>query len=142
MNNSNGTTQIYYGGWASPYTDSYSTDPLFTTSVTQGMADRRAPGTSWKVALTFTTTNKRLVFMATDAWYDYGNALVPQKTSIWTLDGKYYLSPVEKAPYHGLFLRYRFAERTQSNTYFPIGSTYLGGSPLFEYNRAQLEYDF
>jgi hypothetical protein len=142
FNNSNGTTQIYYGGWASPYTDNYSTDPFFTTSVTQGMADRRAPGTSWKVALTFTTSNRRLVFMATDAWYDYGNALVPQKTSIWTLDGRYYLNRVGKAPYRGLFLRYRYAERMQSNTYFPIGSTYLGGSPLFKYNRAQLEYDF
>jgi hypothetical protein len=136
FDNPNGTTQIYYGGWASPYTDSYSTDPLFTTSVTQGMADRRAPGTSWKVALTFTSTDKRFVFLATDAWYDYGNALAPQNTRIWTLDGRYYLSPVEKGRYRGFFLRYRYAERTQSNT------ATLGGSPLFKYNRAQLEYDF
>ena len=42
--NPNGTTSIYYGGWASPYTDNYDSDPLFTTSVTQGMADRRAAG--------------------------------------------------------------------------------------------------
>jgi hypothetical protein len=136
FDNPNGTTQIYYGGWASPYTDSYSTDPLFTTSVTQGMADRRAPGTSWKVALTFTSTDKRFVFLATDAWYDYGSALAPQNTRIWTLDGRYYLSPVEKGRYRGFFLRYRYAERTQSNT------ATLGGSPLFKYNRAQLEYDF
>ncbi len=49
--NPNGTTNIYYGGWASPYTDSYATDPFFTTQISQGMADRRAPGTSWKVAI-------------------------------------------------------------------------------------------
>ena len=42
--NANGTTQIEYGGWASPYTDNYDSDPLFTTSTTQGMADRRAAG--------------------------------------------------------------------------------------------------
>ena len=40
--------EIYYGGWASPYTDNYDSDPLFTTSVTQGMADRRAAGTRSK----------------------------------------------------------------------------------------------
>jgi hypothetical protein len=151
--NPNGATQIYYGGWASPYTDGYSTDPFFTTSVTQGMADRRAPGTSWKVGLTFTSDDKRLVFLATDAWYNYGNALAPQNTHIWTLDGRYYLGPVGKGPYRGFFLRYRYAERTQSNTFCgaaatncvpgtPVGSSYLGGSPLFKYNRAQLEYDF
>ncbi|MBV9057140.1 MAG: hypothetical protein JO351_10955, partial [Candidatus Eremiobacteraeota bacterium] len=129
-------TRIYYGGWASPYTDSYATDPFFTTSVTQGMADRRAPGTSWKVGVTYTSADKRLVLAATDAWYDYGNALAPQSTNIWTLDGRYYLSAVRQGRYRGLLLRYRYAQRTQSNTQT------LGGSPLFKYNRAQLEYDF
>jgi hypothetical protein len=134
--NRSGATEIYYGGWASPYTDSYSTDPFFTTSVTQGMADRRAPGTSWKIGLTFTSDDKRWVFIATDAWYDYGNALAPQNTNIWVLDGRYHLSPVGKGRYRGLLLRYRYAQRTQSNTQT------LGGLPLFKYNRAQLEYDF
>lgn len=136
FNSPSGATRIYYGGWASPYTDSYSTDPFFTTSVTQGMADRRAPGTSWKVGLTYTSGDRRFVFIATDAWYDYGNALAPQRTRIWTLDGRYYLSPVGPGRYHGFFLRYRYAERTQTNTQV------LGGLPLFKYNRAQLEYDF
>ncbi|HZY97417.1 MAG TPA: hypothetical protein VFE35_09960 [Candidatus Cybelea sp.] len=135
-NKATGLTQIYYGGWATPYTDSYSTDPLFTTSVTQGMADRHAPGTSWKVGLTYTSGDKRFIFMATDAWYDYGNALAPQSTNIWTLDGRYYLSRVGQGRYRGFFLRYRYAQRTQSNTQL------LGGSPLFKYNRAQIEYDF
>ncbi len=132
----NGATQIYYGGWASTYTDSYSTDPFFTTSVTQGMADRRSPGSSWKVALTFTSDDKRWVFAATNARYDYGNVLAPQRTQIWTLDGRYHLSAVRTGRYRGLLLRYRYAQRTQTNTQL------LGGLPLFKYNRAQLEYDF
>ncbi len=153
FNNANGTTQIYYGGWASPYTDAYATDPLFTTSIDQGMADRRAPGSSWKLALQFTSTNKKWVFIATDAWYNYGNALSAEDTRDWTLDGLYHFSAVKPGPYRGLTLRYRYMDRTLSNTYCgaaatncpagsSIGSTYFGGLPLFKYNRAQLEYDF
>ncbi|HET6276969.1 MAG TPA: copper amine oxidase N-terminal domain-containing protein [Candidatus Cybelea sp.] len=151
--NPNGTTQIYYGGWASPYTDAYATDPLYTTSIDQGMADRRAPGNSWKVALQFTSTNKKWVFIATDAWYNYGNALAPEDTRDWTLDGLYHFSAVKPGGYRGLTLRYRYMDRSLSNTFCgaagtncaagsSIGSTYLGGLPLFKYNRAQLEYDF
>jgi hypothetical protein len=153
--NPNGSTNIYYGGWASPYTDNYDSDPFFTTSITQGQADRRAPGTSDKVALIFTSNNKRWVFAATDAWYNYGNALAPENTNIWTLDGQYHFSKVPiTGPYHGLLLRYRYVQRTLSNTYCgasdtpscapsaSLGSTEFGGLPLFKYNRAQLEYDF
>jgi hypothetical protein len=153
FHNANGTTSVYYGGWASPYTDSYATDPIFTTSISQGMTDRRAPGTSWKVAATYTSANKRFVFFASDAWYNYGNALVPENTNEWDLDGQYHLSPVGKGSYRGLLLRYRYAQRTQSNTFCgdqgttcppgsALGSTFEGGLPLFKYNRAQLEYDF
>lgn len=149
----NGSTDVYYGGWASPYTDNYATDPLFTTTITQGMADRRAPGTSWKVAATFTSTNKRWVVIAADAWYNYGNALVAENTNEWNLDGQYHFSPVTAGRYRGLLLRYRYAQRSESNTYCgaagascppgaAIGSSFLGGLPLFKYNRAQLEYDF
>jgi hypothetical protein len=164
--NTNGTTDIYYGGWASPYTDSYAGgaplpgaswagDPLFTTSIDQGMADRRAPGSSWRAALIFTSTNRKWVFLGSDAWYNYGNALAPEKTEDWNLDGQYHFSyvPPNGGHYRGLLLRYRYMQRTLSNTYCgasaticppgaSIGSTYLGGLPLFKYNRAQLEYDF
>jgi hypothetical protein len=55
--------------------------------------------------------------------------------------------------YKGLLLRYRYMQRTESNTYCgasastcpagaAVGSSFLGGLPLFKYNRAQLEYDF
>ena len=153
FNNANGTTQIYYGGWASPYTDGYATDPFFTTQISQGMPDRRAPGTSYRAGLTFTSTNKRWVFIAADAWFNYGNALAPENTNEWTLDGQYHFSAVGKGPYRGLLLRYRYAQRSLSNTFCgasdttcpdgtAIGSTEFGGLPLFKYNRAQLEYDF
>ena len=149
----NGSTNVYYGGWASPYTDNYATDPFFTTSISQGMADRRAPGTSWKGAATYTSTNKRWIFIASDAWYDYGNALVGENTNEWDLDGQYHFSPVTGSHYKGLLLRYRYAQRSESNSFCgaaatscpagaSIGSSYLGGLPLFKYNRAQLEYDF
>ncbi|MGB6952232.1 MAG: OprD family outer membrane porin [Candidatus Cybelea sp.] len=148
-----GLTQVYYGGWASPYTDNYATDPLFTTSIDQGMVDRRAPGSSYKVTLTYTSTNKRWVFLASDAWYDYGNTLAAERTTDWNLDGQYHFSQVTKSPYHGLLLRYRYMQRSLSNTFCgaaatscapnsTLGSTFLGGLPLFKYNRAQLEYDF
>lgn len=151
--NPNGTTSVYYGGWASPYTDGYATDPIFTTQISQGMADRRAPGTSWKVAATFTSDNKRFIFIASDAWYNYGNAAVAENTNEWNLDGQYRLNPVGKGLYKGLLLRYRYAQRSLSNTFCgdqgttcppgsALGSTFEGGLPLFKYNRAQLEYDF
>jgi Copper amine oxidase N-terminal domain len=151
--NANGLTRIEYGGWASPYTDNYDSDPLFTTSVSQGMVDRRAAGTSYKVGLTYTSTNQKFIFIATDAWYNYGNALAPENTNIWVLDGRYRFSHVGKGPYHGLMLRYRYIQRQLSNTFCgaaatdcppgsTLGSTELGGIPLFKYNRAQLEYDF
>jgi len=154
FSNPNGTTSIYYGGWGSPYTDNYDSDPLFTTSVTQGMVDRRAAGNSWKVGLQFTSTNTKWVFIGTDAWYNYGNALAPENTNIWVLDGRYRFSHMPKSgPYRGLVLRDRYIQRTLSNTFCgasattcppgsSIGAPEFGGLPLFKYNRAQLEYDF
>ncbi len=153
--NPNGTTNVYYGGWASPYTDNYDSDPFFTTSVTQGMADRRAPGSSWKIGMQYTSTNTKWIFIATDAWYSYGNALAPENTNIWVLDGRYRFSHMPAhGPYHGLVLRDRYIQRSLSNTFCgdfgsmtcppseAPGSSEFGGLPLFKYNRAQLEYDF
>lgn len=152
--NANGTTSVYYGGWASPYTDNYATNPVFTTAISQGTPDRRAPATSWRVAGTYTSTNGRLIFIAADAWFNYANALVAQNTNEWNLDGSYHFSQMRgTAPYKGLQLRYRYAQRSYTNTYcgaagsacpagFTSGATFLGGQPLFKYNRAMLEYDF
>jgi hypothetical protein len=152
--NANGTTQIEYGGWASPYTDNYATNPIFTTAISQGTPDRRAPATSWRVAATYASRNNRFVFLAADAWYDYGNIIAPQTTKEWDLDATYRFSQSRvNAPYRGLQLRYRYANRSYSDTYCganetacpnvdATGTTILGGQPLFKYNRAMLEYDF
>jgi len=153
VTNPNGTSTIYYGGWASPYTDNYSTDPFFTTQITQGMADRRSPGTSWRISGTYVTDDKRLIFIVGDAWFNYGNALVGQNTNEWTLDGTYRFGRVRGSHYKGFSFRYRYAQRAQTNTAcgtpsstcppgLTSGTSFLGGVPLFKYNRAQLEYDF
>ena len=54
-NNANGSVNLYYGGWASPYTDNYTSDPLFTTMGAQGMIERRSAGSSEKLQLTYTS---------------------------------------------------------------------------------------
>lgn len=135
--NANGTTTVYYGGWASPYTDSYATDPLFTTSISQGMADRRSFGNGLKVAGTFYADSKQIRLIASHAWYAYGNGIAgvapTQETDI---DGTYFFSKVGKGAYHGFSLRHRYAERNQAY------ATVFGALPVFKYNRTQLEYDF
>jgi hypothetical protein len=146
--NPNGTYSVEYGGLASPYTYSYATDPLFTTSLTQGMADRGAPGSSEKLALTYTSNDKRLVVMVSQAYYDYGYSYFPDQTAETNGDVTYYLSPRKggNTPYHGLFLRYRYGVRTDDHSsamnYPTIPGVYFGNLPYFVYNRAQLEYDF
>ena len=61
--NPNGTTNIYYGGWASPYSDNTTSDPLYTTNFLQGQVDRRAPGSSWQAQLAYTSTNQKWIFL-------------------------------------------------------------------------------
>ncbi|HEV3154012.1 MAG TPA: hypothetical protein VGZ02_09435 [Candidatus Baltobacteraceae bacterium] len=133
-----GAATVYYGGWASPYTDSYATDPLFTTSISQGMADRRSPGTSGKVQATWYGDNKQIRFIASYALYAYGNSTTGvSPTQEDDLDATYFFSKVPKSgPYHGLSFRERYADRTQNFTQF------YGGLPVFKYNRTQLEFDF
>ena len=152
--NPNGMTTIAYGGWASPYTDNYANAPMFTTAISESMADRRAPGTSWRVSATYNSPNRRVNFIIGNSWFNYGNTLVAQNTTEFNLDGTYHFMPVPTAgPYRGLRFRYRYADRRYSNTFCgatwtscpagaSTGSSFLGGLPLFKYNRAMLEYDF
>lgn len=154
-NNANGTTNVYYGGWASPYTDNYTADPFFTTNGSQGMIERRSAGTSERLVATFISNDNRVVFLAAYGWLNYGNAAAPSaNTNEYDLDGIYRFNRYSgHGPYKGLMLRDRYFVRTIENTYCgaanaacPAGASsgaqYLGGLPLFKYNRAQLEYDF
>ena len=128
---------VYYGGWASPYTDSYATDQLFTTSISQGMVDRRSPGSGVKIGGTFYTDHKQIRLIASHAWYVYGNATVGiSPTQETNVDATYFFNKVGKGPYHGWSLRHRYAERSQ------LFTAPFGGLPDFKYNRTQLEYDF
>lgn len=132
-----GSATVYYGGWASPYTNSYATDPLFDTSISQGMIDRNSTGSGVKVAGTFYMAQKQLKIVVSQAWYAYGNDTVGvSPTQEFNADATYFFNKVGKGPYHGWSLRHRYADRTQSFT-----GPY-GGLPEFKYNRTQLEYDF
>jgi hypothetical protein len=136
VNNGNGTETIFFGGVASPYTDTYASDPLFTTSLTQGMVDRRAPGDGFKLSVTYTSPNKRLIVYASRAYYNFGFLQAFQQSNETDADALWYAQPLRPGPYKGLILRYRYGARVFENT------AVYGGLPLFKYNRGQLEYDF
>ncbi|HEY3677029.1 MAG TPA: OprD family outer membrane porin, partial [Candidatus Tumulicola sp.] len=154
-NNPDGSVNLLYGGWASPYTDNYTSDPLFTTMGSQGMIERRAAGTSEKAQLTYTSDNKRITFLAAYGWFQYGNSVVQSaNTTEWDIDGTYRFNKWSgKGAYKGLMLRDRYFNRYVGNTFcgainttcppnYAYAAQYLGGLPIFKYNRAQLEYDF
>ncbi|HEY8314717.1 MAG TPA: OprD family outer membrane porin [Candidatus Baltobacteraceae bacterium] len=126
-----GTYTVYYGGIASPYSDSYATDPLYTTSISQGAADRHSPGVSFKLAGTFQTNDKKIKLILSQAYYDYGNGAGINQTKEFDADATYFFNKVTPGTYRGLSLRHRYAERSQPTLPFD-----------FKYNRTQLEYDF
>ena len=135
--NADGTTTIRYGGFASPYTDGYGTDPLWVTSLTQSPIDRHAPFSGPKIQATWSSNDKRLVVYVTQSYLEYGNLFRSQLLSEVNADAQYFASRVRPgAPYKGLLLRYRYGSRQVTNV------TTYGGLPQFRYNRAQMEYDF
>jgi hypothetical protein len=120
-----------YGGIASPYSDSYASDPLYTTSISQGMADRRSAGLAFKGALTYTSNNKRLVAIASEAIYNYDTQYVRNRTYEFDADITYDFNPVRAGVYKGFSVRGRLADRTQPTLPFN-----------FKYVRSQLQYSF
>jgi hypothetical protein len=136
LTNPDGTTTVQYGGFASPYTDGYGTDPLWSTSLTQSPIDRHAPFGGPKMQATWTSNDKRLIVYATQSYLEYGNFVRSQLLAEVNLDATFYASLLHTGPYKGLLLRYRYGSRQVTNV------TSYGGLPLFRYNRAQMEYDF
>ncbi len=132
-----GMVQCYGGGVASPYTDNYATDPLYTTQISQGLADTHKPGTGAKAALTWQSNDKRIKVILSNAWYNYGLPGFSGKTSNgdaraeFNFDVQYFFNPVRSGPYKGLSLRQRYADRTQPFSPYE-----------FKYSRTQLEYAF
>jgi hypothetical protein len=135
--NADGTTTIQYGGFASPYTDGYGTDPMWLTSLTQSPIDRHAPFSGPKIQATWTSNDKRLIVYVTQSYLEYGNLFRSQLLSEVNADAQYFASRLRPgAAYKGLLLRYRYGSRQVTNV------TTYGGLPQFRYNRAQMEYDF
>jgi hypothetical protein len=126
-----GVFRVAYGGIASPYSEAYATDPLYTTSISQGMVDRHSAGTSYRAAFTYTNSTKQLRALVAEGIYDYGNQLGPNRTYEFNVDVTYDFNRVRGAVYKGLSLRERYADRTQPTIPFH-----------FQYVRTQLEYDF
>jgi hypothetical protein len=126
-----GVYKVAYGGLASPYTDSYASDPLYTTSISQGMADRRSAGTSFKIAATYLSNSKRFKAVLSEAYYQYDNLLAENRTFEDNVDLQYFFNPVGKGKYKGFSVRERYANRVQPSV--PMD---------FKYVRTQLEYDF
>ena len=131
--NANGTTTLYDGGWASPYTDSNATDPLFTTPLLEGIVDRRSPGSATSAALTYTAVKKQFIAYVSETFFNYNNPAYAELTHETDADALYYFSRVRTTPYKGLLFHYRYGNLTQSGASASQGLTF---------NKFQLEYDF
>ena len=129
-----GVYRVGYGGIASPYSDSYATDPLYTTSLTQGSVDRRSPGVSFKVALGYTTLDKQIALAISEALYDYDSDYARNRTSEFDADLTYNFNPVRAGTYKGLSFRERYGQRSQ-----PVFPNF---PQTFRYLRHQLQYSF
>ncbi|MBV8363902.1 MAG: OprD family outer membrane porin [Candidatus Eremiobacteraeota bacterium] len=128
-----GTVYCYAGGLASPYTDSYATDPLYTTTISQGLADTHKPGYAEKIDGVFQTPNHRFRLILAQGWYNYTlPSAATDRRREFNADLTYFFNPVDpNKPYHGLAIRHRYADRVQLTAPFD-----------FKYNRTQLEYSF
>lgn len=133
-----GEVTCYGGGLASPYTDNYATDPLYSTSISQGVADVHKPGTGVKTALTWQTNDRRVKATVSNAWYSYslpgqsGTTGNGDARAEFNFDVQYFFNPVyPNKPFKGLSIRQRYADRTQPFSPYD-----------FKYSRTQLEYTF
>ncbi len=115
------------GAIISPYTASYATDPLYTTSMIRGLVEQ-GPGHAWKAKAAYNFFNNKLQLVAAYAKYTTdlrGNSHDVYFDVIYNLDG--YLK--------GLSLRNRW-ERS-------VGGTGLNpGNQSFTYNRIMIAYKF
>ena len=120
------------GNVVTPYTHTYATDPLFTTSMTQGLADQSTSGKAVKLkGVYWMGDNRNWRFIASYARYDMDQFTKPGQTgkpSEVDLDATYF---VHSGTFKGVSIRDR------------IGIfTYPGAPKTFIYNRLQFQYDF
>jgi hypothetical protein len=128
---SGGSSAVAYGGIASPYTDSYTGDPVFTTSFIQSSVDRHSAGETYRLTVTLQPNDRRFRVILGGTLGNYGNMLGANLTRSFDADVTYYFSKVTSNAYRGLSLRHRYGDRMQPTVPFD-----------FKYNRTQLQYDF
>ncbi len=117
------------GDVVSPYTTGYATDPLYTTSMIQGMIDRKTTGHAVKISATAFLLQHKVRLIASFA--DYFNTLYSGYTSARTNEADLDLTYFLGGPLKGLSIRDR------------IGIAHnLPVVHRFVYNRLMLEYDF
>lgn len=135
------TTSVYYGGWASPYTDGYSADPLFTTALLEGMVDRRSPGNSQIVRLAYNARRSPIRFYSGFSWYDYTNALASEQTQEWDTVAAYRLPPIADRtdPDQTLVLRLGYSQLRKSNVAYASGASFLGSVPQLRFAWMQVD---
>lgn len=121
----------YHGGdIVSPYTHSYATDPLYTTSMTQGMVEQNAAGNAWKLKGVYWALRHHLRMIASYARYNVdrpvhvGQTGNPHEIDV---DATYFFGGRLK----GLSLRDRVG-------FFD----YPGAPQTFIYNRVMVQYPF
>lgn len=120
------------GNVVTPYTHTYATDPLFTTSMTQGLADQTTAGHAVKVKGVYWLGEKRdWRFIASYADYGQFRFTKPFQTGNpyeVDLDATYFF---RSGALKGLSIRNRLGV-----------FSYSGEQATFVYNRLQFQYDF
>jgi hypothetical protein len=120
------------GNIVTPYTHTYATDPLFTTSMTQGLADQTTAGHAYKLKGVYWLGEHRdwrlIGSYAHYSQYQFTKPFQTGNPSEVDLDATYFF---RSGPLKGLSIRDR------------IGIfTYAGQQATFVYNRLQFQYDF
>ena len=133
-----GQVQCYAGGTASPYTDNYESEPLYTSAIGIGITDTRKAGFALKTAATIETNNRRLKAILSQSRYNVSLPGSSGGTSNKDIiresdfDVQYFFNAVDATqPYRGFSIRERLVDRVQ--TFAPTD---------FKYVRTQLEFDF
>lgn len=120
------------GNIVSPYTHTYATDPLFTTSMTQGLADQTTTGHAWKIkGVYWFGGNRAWRFIASYARYSQSQYLKTDQTGNpyeVDLDATYFF---RDGTFKGFSIRNRLGI-----------FSYPGEQATFVYNRLQFQYDF
>ena len=116
------------GSFVTPYTITYATDPLYTTSMLRGLVEQ-GPGHAWKAKAEYAFLDDTLRFVM--AYTKYSTTLRGDSHDVY-FDVVYDF----KGALHGLSLRNRF-EHSEGG----INDLNPGNKP-FSYNRVMLSYKF